>query len=279
MRNRRVLRGDRRVERDAYTYMSIATPIVFGAFGSALGWRHDRLRSAHAQIEQMHGELCAIAAHDLRTPITTLLLHFDLLRTSAKDGLAHVRVETLEQLAQTAQVLNRIVSDLLDATRIEAAKLRLDMVPTSLSDAVSALVERLSLAVGDHALELAVEGSPPSVMADPMRLDRIVTNLVENAAKYSPAGTPIRIDLRSERGGATLRVRDRGQGISAADIPHLFERYFQTARAREKKSGLGLGLYITKGLVEAHGGTIAVESEVNRGSTFSVWFPAARVAS
>jgi signal transduction histidine kinase len=268
------LREVLRSERAAYAYMAFATPIVFGAFGSVLGRRHESMRRAHEQSDRRHDEFSSLAAHDLRSPIATLLLRLELLRSQASEGTVNVPIETIEKLMHTGQRLSRMVNDLLDSTRIDTAKLRLDLQPTSLPDAVSALLDGLRIAVTNHGLELAVDGSPPVVMADPTRLDQIVTNLIENAAKYSPNGTPIRIEIRAERGGATIRVIDQGCGIAAEDIPRLFERYFQTEQAQRKKTGLGLGLFITKGLVDAHGGTITVESAVDRGSTFSVWLPA-----
>lgn len=122
---------------------------------------------------------------------------------------------------------------------------------------------------------VVVNGEPPAVSADPLRLEQVVTNLLENAAKYSDAGTPIRIIIEPSGRGATLSVEDRGPGISPEELPRLFDRYFQTQRARTKRRGLGLGLFITKGLVEAHGGAITVDSVPGAGSTFRVWLPAA----
>ncbi len=272
---RRSLRDELHDERSAYPYMAIATPLVFGAFGGALGRRQDKLRRAHEQINKMREELSSVVAHDLRTPLAAMIMQLDLLRSTAKDGSVSVPVATVDRLLHSGQRLNRMVVDLLDATRIDAAKLRLEPVLTALPDAMTTLAERLRLTIGNHPLEIGVEGSPPAVMADPTRLEQIVTNLVDNAAKHSPEGAPIRLEICAERGGVVLRVCDRGYGIARDELPHLFERYFQSKDSRTKKTGLGLGLYITKGLVDAHGGSIAVASELNRGSTFAVWLPAA----
>ncbi|NVB85015.1 MAG: HAMP domain-containing histidine kinase [Kofleriaceae bacterium] len=269
------VRKELRQERTAYSYMALATPLVFGAFGLLLGRRHERLRSAQEQINRMHEEFCAIAAHDLRNPITALQLRLETLRERMKDGSANLPAEALERLVTNTRRLDQLVSQLLDATRIDSRKLEIAAVPTALPECISPIVDRLRMTVGKHSLELAIEGAPPAVMADPSRLDQILTNLVDNAAKYSPDGTPIRIAIRPEQGGATLSVTDRGFGISKDELPHVFERFYQSSRARAKKSGLGLGLYITKGLVDAHGGKISVASQPNRGSTFAVWLPRA----
>jgi signal transduction histidine kinase len=168
-----------------------------------------------------------------------------------------------------------MINDLLDATRIEAARLSLNPQVVSVPDAVKVLVDRIRPTLGLHDLTIHVEGEPAVVNADPMRLDQILTNLLDNAAKYSADGTPISIRIRPEDSGVTVTVEDRGPGIPANELPKLFDRFYQAKRAREKKSGLGLGLYITKGLVEAHGGRTHVTSQPGRGSTFRVWLPSA----
>lgn len=268
-------REELRSQRITYSYMAATTPIVFAVFGKALGRRHEKLRSAHEQIDRMHEDFYAIAAHDLRSPITALKLQLDFWRSEAADRPVSLSTEALERACRAVDRLNMMVGQLLDATRIEAGRLRLDRVPIRLPEAVSSLLDNLRVLVGNHPVDLVVEGSTPTVMADPTRLDEIVINLVTNAAKYSPDGAPIRIEVHPAPPGVMLRVRDRGYGIPADALPRLFERYFRANEERQQKSGLGLGLYITKGLVDAHGGNITVESEVGRGSTFSVWLPAA----
>ena len=112
------------------------------------------------------------------------------------------------------------------------------------------------------------------VLVDPARFDQVLINLIENAAKYSPQGTPIQVTIEGAQGGAVVTVEDRGAGIAADDLPRLFDRFYQAPRARSHNSGLGLGLYIAKGLVECHGGRIWVDSRPGQGSRFHVWMPA-----
>jgi signal transduction histidine kinase len=113
------------------------------------------------------------------------------------------------------------------------------------------------------------------VLADPDRLERILMNLLTNALKYSAPGTPVTVALARRDGQVVTAVSDQGPGIPPDELPHLFERYYRARETRERKEGLGLGLYITKGLVEAHGGRLWVESQVGKGSTFSFSLPAA----
>lgn len=180
----------------------------------------------------------------------------------------------LRNVQRSAERIGAMVNDLLDAARIEAARLSLRPEQVSLPDAARALVERLRPALGSRTIDLRIIGSPPAVDADPTRLDQILTNLIENAAKHAGEDSPISIRVSPAGQGVELVVQDRGPGIPSADLPLLFDRFYQAKRAREdKKGGFGLGLYIAKGLVEAHGGRIAVESELGSGTTFTVWLP------
>lgn len=259
----------------ALAYMGVATPIAFGLFGTMLGRREERLRAATEHIAQLREEFAAVVAHDLRSPIHAILLQLDLLQKGARDAQVMVPESTLQKLHRSGERLADMVNDLLDAARIEAAQLRLMPQAISLAEAVPALVERIRPTLGTHPIEVRVEGRPPVASVDPSRLDQIFTNLIENAAKYSEEGAPILVRVRAAPGGAEVSVVDRGPGIASQDLGRLFDRFYQSARAREKKSGLGLGLYITKHLVDAHGGRVEVNSELGKGSTFSVWFPSA----
>lgn len=168
-----------------------------------------------------------------------------------------------------------MVSDLLDASRIEALRLRVSPQVLPLPAAVSSAIDELRPTLGTHSIALQVDGDVPLVRVDEKRLVQVVTNLVQNAKNHGREGTPITVRIRPHGKGVDLSVEDQGPGIPAAELPLLFDRFYQGKRAREKSTGLGLGLYITKGLVEAHGGRLTVASEVGKGSIFTVWFPAA----
>jgi signal transduction histidine kinase len=264
-----------RVDRLVYTYLTIATPIVFAAFGRVLGAQHERLQREHRDVERLREEFAEIVAHDLRNPIAMITMQLDLLQQDAI-GDVNVPAEALRRLSRGAHRLDQMVGDLLDASHIEVSRLNLHPEPVELPAAVTAVVARLGPTFGKHPIRVVVSGSPPRVRVDPSRLDQVLSNLVDNAAKYSPEDAPITISIEGEDDGAVVKVRDQGYGIAPEDIPLLFDRIYQAKRARARKTGLGLGLYIAKGLVEAHGGRISVESQVDRGSTFAVWLPAAR---
>jgi PAS domain S-box-containing protein len=234
--------------------------------------------SARKELERVREDFAAIVAHDLRTPLQSVLLQIDVLLAQAIGEASTVPVSTLQTMKRSGHRLERITRELLDASRIDAGRVVLDRREVRLPELVPALVEQLQDALGTHPVTVEIAGAPPPVSADPVQIEQIVTNLLENSSKYSAEGSPIRIVLGAERGGAALTIADRGPGIAPEELPHLFDRYFQTQRAREAKRGLGLGLYITRGLVEAHGGTIAAESTPGVGSVFRIWLPAAKPA-
>jgi len=170
--------------------------------------------------------------------------------------------------------LEKLTRDLLEASRIDAHRVVLERRPVNVKEMVSALVTEIQGTLGTHPVSVEVAGEPPTVNADPLRIEQILTNLLENSNKYSAEGAPIRIHVAGVDGGVLLSIEDRGPGIAPEEIPHLFDRYFHTRTPRGATRGLGLGLYIARGLVEAHGGRITVESTPGRGSTFAIWLPA-----
>jgi signal transduction histidine kinase len=260
-----------------YGYVTVATVLAFAAFGRALGRREDRLIAAHDQVDRLRDEFVSIVAHDLRGPVQALTLQTQLLLRHQEHGEVRTPVAALERIGRATAGIARMVDDLLDAGRIEARRLTIEPQPTDLEAATRDLVERLRPTLADRVVEVEVAGDLPCIRVDPRRFDQILTNLLQNAGKYSDPGAPIRVVCAGTRGGAEVRVVDRGPGIAPDELPRLFERFYQTERARAKKAGgLGLGLYITKGLVEAHGGRIIAESTLGRGSTFRVWLPTAQ---
>ena len=227
--------------------------------------------------QTLHDELSAVIAHDMRSPITSILLRIELLleHGERQGDQVMVPLATLRRLRDASQRIARMADDLLDASRIELGCMVLDLHELALPDVVAKLVAELEPTLGGRAVAIDAADDVPAVAADPLRLGEIVTNLLENAAKYSASGRPIQIHIERDGDGVKLTVEDEGAGIPEDHIPKLFDRFFQATRPRATKTGLGLGLYITKGLVAAHKGRIWVDSVVGRGSRFHVWLPAA----
>jgi signal transduction histidine kinase len=227
--------------------------------------------TALKELDRLREEFAAIVAHDLRNPVQALLLQVKQLMVRATGDASWVPVRVLRSMKQSGERLGRLIGDLVDASRVDARRIDVALAPVQLPELVAELVAQVCLTLGDHDVEIEVHGTPPPVLADRPRLEQILTNLLENSAKYGTRGTPIRVVIEPESGGATLAVVDSGPGIAPQELPKLFDRYYQTRRARELRSGLGLGLYIARGYVTAQGGTITAESTPGKGSTFRVW--------
>ncbi len=221
-------------------------------------------------LQQEREDLLHTVSHDLRTPLTVIQGQAQLLlrQLRALQGGDKVR-RSAESILTASRRMNVMIMDLVDSARTASGQLKLDCVPTELGAAVLSLKERLSEVMETSRVRVEIPDELPPVLADPDRLERILTNLISNALKYSSPGTEVVVRLSAQDTEVVTRVIDHGPGIPPEELPNLFQRYARTREAREHREGLGLGLYITKHLVEAHGGRIWVESEVGKGSTFS----------
>jgi signal transduction histidine kinase len=214
----------------------------------------------------------SVASHELRTPLTTLQLQSDGLMRSLEGPLDVERLRyRVGKIQQQSLRLNRLIGDLLDVSRITAGRLTLQREPADLRPLVEEALARAeeALSRSGSAVELRAE----SVVGewDRLRLEQVVSNLIMNAAKYG-GGKPVSITVGADGNTARIEVRDRGIGIAPADQARIFER-FERAVSERNFGGLGLGLWISKQIVAAHGGLIRVESHPGEGSTFTVELP------
>ncbi|MBI3181309.1 MAG: GAF domain-containing protein [Myxococcales bacterium] len=229
--------------------------------------------SALKQLQALREQFASLVAHDLRNPIQTILIQARLLMRDQGDP-AQVPRAALRRMTESALRLQRLTGDLLDAHEMELGRLALEPRASSLEAAALAVIDRVGPSLGQHPVEFSSEAEVPPVLLDPSRLDQMLTNLLENAARYSPSGALIRVSVSARDGGALLSVEDHGVGIAPQDAPRVFERGFRLPRSdKDIPRSLGLGLFITRGLVEAHGGRIWLESEPGKGSTFYIWLP------
>jgi signal transduction histidine kinase len=213
-------------------------------------------------------------SHDLRLPLTVILGHAEMLEeTLKKSEVDGTLLKNISMILKGAANLQSMVEDLVDSARIEGGKLVMHRAAIELPDLMADLLERFEHVLPADRLEMQFPPDLPPVLADGARLQRILLNLLTNALKYSPPEERVTIRLNHEGGEVIVSVIDRGPGIAREDIPHIFQRYYQAGGTRS--AGMGLGLYITKMLVEAHGGTIGVESEEGKGCRFFFSLPVA----
>ncbi len=228
------------------------------------------------ELQERREDLLRAVSHDLRSPLTAILGQAELLlRALDRAGMAGRERRNAEGIITSARRMNAMIQDLVDSARLEAGQIRLRPMPLDLRTFAYNLKERLADELETGRIVVEAPADLPQVRADPDRLERILTNLLSNALKYSTPGTPVVVTLTPRNGEVETAVADRGPGIAPEELPHLFSRYYRARARREGKEGLGLGLYIAKGLVEAHGGRIGVASEPGVGSTFSFTLPVA----
>ncbi|MFL5321443.1 MAG: ATP-binding protein [Myxococcaceae bacterium] len=230
------------------------------------------LYEAERQAVRIRDEFLSIASHELKTPLTPLLLKLDAFSRDLKEG-QHDRlaVHTDSMRRQTKKLVN-LVNGLMDVSRIAAGKFQLEKREVDLTELVREVVTRVEPEAASAGCTLYVDLAERVVgQWDPMRVEQVVTNLLSNALKYG-AGHPIRVAVHEAGRSAQLVVDDEGIGIESKELPRLFGRFERGLHAQHF-GGLGLGLYITRQIVEAHGGLIRVESAPGKGSRFEVELP------
>lgn len=224
-------------------------------------------------LDRMREEWTSIVAHDLRQPLTVISTQGQLLARK----LGQTNPELLapsEHILASVGLLNRMVGDLLDMSRIEAHRLSLELQPVELEALARKVIERLSQELEQQEVVIDASSPLPQVMVDPIRFEQILVNLLSNAAKYGERSAAIRVVLRRKEEGLTIEVINRGRGIPQEELANLFTRFHRTDGAKKSRvGGLGLGLYITRGLVEAHGGGISAESSPGGNTVFRISLP------
>jgi two-component system phosphate regulon sensor histidine kinase PhoR len=225
------------------------------------------------RLETVRRDFISNISHELRTPLASLKALTETLQESALDDPPAAR-RFLTQMEAEVDALTLMVQELLELARIESGKAPLQLAAVSPCDLIASAVERLSLPAERAKLEVSVDCAPdlPVVLADQARMEQVIVNLLHNAIKFTPSGGKIRLSAQAWPGAVQFSVQDTGVGISAADLPRIFERFYKADRARSG-GGTGLGLAISRHLVEAHGGRIWAESQVGQGSTFYFTLP------
>lgn len=218
----------------------------------------------------------SMVSHELRTPLTSIVGYVDLLLEGAGGQLSDESLKLLKVVRRNSNRLARLVADILDLSRIDNARFDLELSAVDIPLLISELAESMSseFTGKSQTLVLDLPGEMREPRVDKVRLGQVLTNLLSNAHRYTPEGGTVTVKAWADEGEFSFAVRDNGVGISAQDQPRLFERFARINRRGSRPSGsTGLGLAITKALVELHGGSITVQSSPGRGSTFTVTIP------
>ena len=240
-----------------------------------------RAEEALHQAIRARDDMMGIVSHDLRNPASAvkMLARSILAESRERADIPPDVAERVEVMQQAAVQIDALIQDLLDVTRLEAGRLTVsprDVDPVPLVESALYALRTLAESSG-VALEASYAKDLPMVHADPDRVTQLLSNLVGNALKFTPAGGRVEVGVQRYGEGALVSVIDTGEGIPTDQLPHVFDRFFQVTSSRMGvRHGAGLGLPIARGIVEAHGGTIWIESASGRGTTVRFTLPAAR---
>jgi len=229
------------------------------------------------ELDILRRDLVAWAGHDLRTPLSSIRLLVEALADGIVSDPQTVQ-QYLSQAKKQMDNLSLLVDDLFQVSQLDAGGLPLTREPASLSDLISDTLESFSGMAKQNGVHLEGSAGPgiDPVTMDVQHMGRVLNNLISNAIRHTPAGGQVNICARRVDGGVSVSVIDSGEGISPVDLPHVFERFYRGEKSRSRASGgAGLGLAIAKGIVEAHGGQITVESDLGQVTTFTFFLPKA----
>jgi signal transduction histidine kinase len=249
-------------------------PLVVGekfAVRAGLALENARLYAAARGATRARDEVLAVVSHDLRNPLSSIAICARTLRESAPGGSPEAGM--LEAIAESTDWMNRLIHDLLDVSAIEVGRLSIARQPIDLSEIVATAVHMVAGEAASKSLVVHQEipAGLPTVSADPGRVGQVIGNLLANAVKFSEGDGRITVRARPVASMVEVSVADTGIGIPPDEQSRVFDRFWQSRRTAGRGSGLGLA--IARGIVEAHGGRIWVESEPGRGSTFTFTLP------
>jgi two-component system sensor histidine kinase BaeS len=235
-----------------------------------LGTAFNDMAERRRQVEELRRVMVGDIAHEMRTPVTNIRGWLE----AAEDGVVPLDRELMSSLLEEALLLQHVIDDLQDLSAADAGELRLHPQAVDLADLLPAVTDAFAGSADRAGVTLTVRAPSAVVTADPIRLRQAVGNLVTNAIRHTPAGGSVTVSSRTESSAHVIDVDDTGSGLSAAERALVFERFWRAEKSRSRQTGgSGLGLSIVRKLVEAHGGTVSVDSAPGRGATFTVRLP------
>ena len=232
----------------------------------------DRLREA----DRHKSDFVSMLAHELRGPMTTVMGFASTLEQHGDSLPEQKRKDILRIIVRETERLSRMVNDLLDVSRMEAGAIGFELVPMDLIELLDTTLRTHASFHAAHLLDIDIEPDLPKILGDRDRLSQVFINLLTNATHYSPDGTSVRISVRRlNEGEVEVAVSDQGIGIASGDVSRIFDKFSMLPKPEWAQKGTGLGLFITKGIIEAHDGRIWVDSELGKGTAFHFTLPLA----
>jgi signal transduction histidine kinase len=230
-----------------------------------------------AELDKLKAEYVSIASHELKTPINVILGYLQLMEEGVYGQVTDKQRQVIETISTQGKTLARLASQLLDVSRFEAGGGRIEPRPIELHMMLDELEQTFHVLAVQRGINFHITrmpGLPDEVVWDPERMNEVTGNLLSNAFKFTPAAGTIELTAAPSNGSVRIQVRDTGAGIPPEQLPHVFEKFYQADNQRAASAkGSGLGLAIAKEIVEAHKGQILCESEVGKGTTFTLILP------
>lgn len=224
------------------------------------------------QAEELKSTFISIISHELKTPVALIKGYVSTLRREDADWDKNIVADSLSVIEEEADRLTLLIENLLDASRLQAGGLALKRSDVNLPDLVQKLMKRFQTQTSQHSLIVDFPEEFPIILADENRLEQVVSNLINNAIKYSPEGE-IRISGRVKQDVVVVCTSDQGPGIASEDIPHVFDRFYRAPEMARQTKGAGLGLFLCRAIIEAHGGRIWVDPESGKGARICFSLP------
>jgi two-component system sensor histidine kinase KdpD len=225
-----------------------------------------------AERDELRAALLTSISHDLRTPLASILGAADSL-VSLPDIAPDDRNELLSTIQEEAERLNRFIANLLDMTRLESGAVEPNMGLQDIGELVGSALRRADKILAGHRVETSIAPGLPLARLDPVLFEQVLFNLVDNAVKYAPSGSTIRIGSWRDPSAIKLQVMDEGEGIPAEDLDRIFDKFYRVRKSDRQRAGTGLGLAICRGFIEAMGGAIEAGNLDRGGAVFTMTLP------
>jgi two-component system sensor histidine kinase KdpD len=232
-----------------------------------------------AETDRLRSALLTSISHDLKTPLAAVLGAAGALRDLPRSLDDAEKADLLATVIDESERLNRFIANLLDMTKLESGAIVPNSAPHDVGEIVGSALERAAKILARHRVEVHIPADLPMISVDPVLFEQVLFNLLDNAAKYAPASTTIRIDGWQEKDTVKLQVLDEGEGIPPADLERIFDKFHRVQKGDQVRAGTGLGLSISRGFVEAMHGTIMAANRTDcTGAAFTITLPIAQSA-